>query len=108
MIKRPFYFELKDMLIQFVAAFDDVVIGRFDKNRVEKSKINVRYVYSPKEKVLFDIVNKAQNLTLPVIAVNITTISRDETRVFNKLEGFYHSETTNYNKQDVFYDKKSR
>ena len=105
MIKRPFYFELKDMLIQFVAAFDDVVIGRFDKNRVEKSKINVRYVYSPKEKVLFDIVNKAQNLTLPVIAVNITTISRDETRVFNKLEGFYHSETTNYNKQDVKYTR---
>lgn len=105
MIKRPFYFELKDLLIQFVAAFDDVVIGRFDKNRVEKSKINVRYVYSPKQKVLFDINNKAQNLTLPVIAVNITSIARDETRVFNKLEGFYHQQTTNYNQQDVNYTR---
>lgn len=105
MIKRPFYFELKDMLTQFVAAFDDVVIGRFDKNRAEKSKINVRYVYSPKQKVLFDIINKAQNLTLPVIAVNITSIARDETRVFNKLEGFFHPQTVNYNKQDVKYTR---
>jgi len=27
---RPFYFEIKDMLTQFVAAFDDIVIGRFN------------------------------------------------------------------------------
>ena len=106
MTKRPFHWEIKDLLIQFIAAFDEVVIGRYDKNRSEKSTINVRYVYAPKEKVLFDIVNKAQNLTLPVIAVNITNVSRDETRVFNKLEGFYHPQTTTFDKQDVRYTRK--
>jgi hypothetical protein len=87
---RPFYFEIKDMLTQFVAAFDDIVIGRFNKDRVEKDKINVRYVYAPKQRVLYDIINENKTLTLPVVSVNVTNISRDQTRVFNKLDGFYY------------------
>ncbi len=83
-----YHFEIQDMLIQFVAAFDDVVIGRFNKNREEKEQIKVRYIHAPKQRVLHDIVNKAQNITLPVIAVNATSISRDTDRVFNKLDGF--------------------
>jgi hypothetical protein len=77
------------MLIQFIAAFDDIVIGRHNKNREEKEKIQVRYVHAPKERVLFDIVNKAQNITLPVVSINITSINRDETRVFSKNEYIY-------------------
>lgn len=88
MQNRAFHFEIHDILTQFVAAFDGVVIGRYNKNRDEMSQIKVRYVISPKERVLFDIVNKAQNITLPVIAVNMTSITRDESRVFNKIYGF--------------------
>jgi hypothetical protein len=84
-----FHFEIHDLLVQFVAAMDDVVISRFNKNREEKEKIKVRYVHAPKERVLFDIVNKAQSLTLPVISINISGISRDESRVFNKIEGIH-------------------
>tara|TARA_E500000318_G_scaffold22674_1_gene23111 strand:+ start:768 stop:1916 length:1149 start_codon:yes stop_codon:yes gene_type:complete len=87
---RPFYFEIKDMLTQFVAAFDDIVIGRFNRDRVEKDKINVRYVYAPKQRVLYDLVNENKTLTLPVVSVNVNNISRDESRVFNKLDGFYY------------------
>tara|TARA_R110000787_G_scaffold79296_1_gene173433 strand:- start:4310 stop:5452 length:1143 start_codon:yes stop_codon:yes gene_type:complete len=87
---RPFYFEIKDMLTQFVAAFDDIVIGRFNKDRKEKDKINVRYVYAPKQRVLYDLVNETKTLTLPVVSVNVNNISRDESRVFNKLDGFYY------------------
>lgn len=87
---RPFYFEIKDMLTQFVAAFDDIVIGRFNKERKEKDKINVRYVYAPKQRVLYDIINESKTLTLPVVSVNVTNISRDQNRVFNKLDGFYY------------------
>ena len=78
------------MLTQFVAAFDDIVIGRFNKNREEKDKINVRYVYAPKQRVLYDLVNENKTLTLPVVSVNVNNISRDENRVFNKLDGFYY------------------
>jgi hypothetical protein len=83
-------FEIKDLLTQFIAAFDDIVIKRYDKDRVAKETIEVRYILAPKQRVMYDIVNKAQNLTLPVVACNITSISRDSTRVFNKLDSIYN------------------
>lgn len=89
---QTFHFEIRDIISQFIAAFDDVVINRYDKNRNVRSNVKVRYVYSPKERVLFDIVNKAQNMTLPVIAVNVNSISRDENRVFSKIYGFDESD----------------
>jgi len=46
---KPFYFEIKDMVTQFIAAFDDVVIARYNKDRQKQDQINVRYIYAPKE-----------------------------------------------------------
>jgi len=86
---ETFHFEIKDLITQFVAAFDDIIIKRYDKNRVPQNKVQVRYVYAPKERVLYDLVNKAQNLTVPVVSVCITNVARDEDRVFNKTSGFY-------------------
>jgi Arc/MetJ family transcription regulator len=88
---ETYHFEVKDLLIQFCNAFDSVVIKRFNDQRETVSKINVRYVYSPKQRVLFDLVNKAQNIDLPCIAVSIGGVSRDDSRVFNKLDGFYQN-----------------
>lgn len=77
------------MLIQFLAAFDNVVISRFnDRERVTGQNIQVKYVYAPKQRVLYDLINPGQNLVLPVVAVNITSIARDENRVFSKNSGF--------------------
>ena len=89
MKNRAFHFEIKNLLTQFVAAFDDVVISRWNKDRSAKSNIEVRYVFAPKHRVMYDIINKAQNITLPAVAVNLTSISRDESRVFNKLAPSY-------------------
>jgi hypothetical protein len=90
---QAFSFEIKDLMIQFVAAFDNVIIKRFNDKRQAQDQIQVRYVYSPKQRVLYDIVNTSQNLTLPVVAVSITNISRDNDRVFNKIAGFYVNKT---------------
>ncbi len=90
---QAFSFEIKDLLIQFVAAFDDIIIKRFNDKREEVNKVQVRYVYSPKQRVLYDIVNRSQNLTLPVVAVSISGVTRDNDRVFNKLAGFYFNKT---------------
>lgn len=86
----PYYFEIKDLLTQFVTAFDDIVIKRFNKDRKVEDRISVRYLYSPKQRVLYDIINLQKNITIPAVAVNVTGISRDNSRVFNKLEGFYY------------------
>jgi hypothetical protein len=89
MNNETFFWEIKDIITQFIAAFDDVVIKRYNNNREPKESVEVRYVFGPKQRVMYDIVNKAQNLTLPVIAVNTTSISRDNTRVFNKIDSSY-------------------
>tara|TARA_R110000751_G_scaffold31511_2_gene80197 strand:+ start:58 stop:690 length:633 start_codon:yes stop_codon:yes gene_type:complete len=77
------------MVSQFVAAFDDVIINRYNKSREVVDKIQVRYLYSPKTRVVHDIINKAQNITIPAIAVSVDGVSRDESRVFNKIVGLY-------------------
>lgn len=88
---KPYYFEIKDVVAQFLAAFDDIVIGRFNKERVEEDRINVRYLYAPKQRVMHDIINENKTITLPAVAVNINSVSRDSSRVFNKVDGFYYA-----------------
>lgn len=87
------YFEIQDLIIQFANAFDSIVIGRYNKNREQKDRIFVRYLYAPKQRVLYDIVNKAKTITLPVVTINVAGITRDNERVFNKLpdvNSFYY------------------
>lgn len=91
MKQSPFYFEIKDILTQFVTAFDDIVIKRYNNNRRAEDTINVRYVYAPKQRVMYDIINEAKTIAIPAVAVSITGISRDENRVFNKIQGFDYS-----------------
>lgn len=81
------------MVTQFVSAFDDVMISRYNKSREEQGQLKVRYVYAPKQRVVYDLTNKNKHITLPVIAVNISSVSRDTERVFNKLSGSYHNRT---------------
>ena len=97
MKQQAYHFEIKDLITQFVAAFDNVVIKRFLRNRTADSSVQVRYVYSPKQRVMYDLVNLAQNITVPVIAVSIASINRSPDRVFNKVNGFYYG--TNQNGQ---------
>ena len=96
MKRSPFYFEIKDVLIQFIAAFDDIVISRYNKDKIAQNDVPVRYVYSPKQRVVHDLINKARHITLPAVAVSIKSVDYDRDRVFNKIEGSY------YNRTDVF------
>lgn len=85
MKKYTYAFEIKDLLTQFIAAFDDTVIKRYDKNKNVRQDVEVRYVFAPKQRVMYDIVNKAQNVTLPVVTIDLTSVSYDSGRAFNKL-----------------------
>jgi hypothetical protein len=81
------------MIAQFIAAFDDIVIGRFNKQREERDRIEVRYLYAPKQRIMHDIINENKTITLPAVAVSVGSVSRDENRVFNKIDGFYYTGT---------------
>lgn len=91
MNKQPYHFEIKDVVTQFIAAFDDVVINRYNKQRQVQDRIEVRYLYAPKERVLHDIVNKAKHIQIPAISVSIGSVERVTDRVFNKITGSYGS-----------------
>ena len=88
MKKYTYNFEIKDLLTQFIAAFDDTVIKRYNKDREAEQEIAVRYVMAPKQRIMYDIINKAQNLKLPVVSVDLAGVSYDTERVFNKLDNF--------------------
>ena len=85
MKKYTYNFEIKDILTQFVAAFDGTVIKRFNNSKQERQKVQVRYVFAPKQRVMYDIINKAQNITLPVVTVDLASVSYDSSRAFNKV-----------------------
>ena len=90
MKKYTYNFEIKDILTQFIAAFDDTVIKRYDKDRNSRQDVEVRYVFAPKQRVMYDIINKAQNVTLPVVTVDLKSVSYDSDRAFNKVNKLYN------------------
>ena len=91
-MKNQYYgFELKDMIRQFITAFNDVIINRYNKDKTVVDQLKVGFYYGPKERALQDVVNKAQSLKLPTIAIHYTSITRDPERVFNKIPGFYYT-----------------
>ena len=94
MRNQPYYFEIKDLITQFISAFNEVTINRYNKSRAIVDKIRVKYLYAPKQRVLNDLINKSQHVTLPAIAVSVTGIEKDEERVFNKIYGSYESNIT--------------
>lgn len=92
MNNQTFYNEIRTQINQFIHAFDDTIISRFEKDGTISKKIAVGYVYSPKSITLHHIVNKNDHIKFPLVAIWLTGISRDSNRVFNKHEGhFYNS-----------------
>lgn len=87
-----FNWEVQTLIEQFVSAFNDVIIKRYDNTKTLTAPLSgnkVRFVYSPKSRVYQNLSNPAPGgISVPVIAVNISKIERDATRVFNKNDGF--------------------
>lgn len=90
---ETYNFEIRTLVAQFVDAFNDIVIRRYDNadDRNIQDKIHCNFVYAPKTRTLHDLVNKAKHIKLPVISVSISNINRNVGRVFNKIEGPYYN-----------------
>lgn len=89
-------FEIEDLIVQFIDAFNDVVIKRYNNERAEQDHIHVNFVYSPKKRILYDILNKNPNPSnLPVIAVYVNSVARDNDRVENKMAKSYFINDSN-------------
>lgn len=89
MRKYTYDFEIETMFTMFISAMDDIIVKRYNNKKEPQDSLRVRFVYAPKQRVLLDLLDKAQNLQLPIVAVHNGGISRDPNRVFNKIQGFY-------------------
>jgi hypothetical protein len=81
-----YHFEVESVVAQFMAALDDIIIKRYE-DKEAKETIKVRFLYEPKQRIISDLIDKAQNLQLPVVAVTLGSVTRDSGRVYNKLDG---------------------
>lgn len=90
-----FNWEIKDLITQFIGALDECVIKRYNEDKEVKAQLNVKYVYAPKTRTIHWLVNKQQHITLPVVSCWITSIERDESRVFNKIDGPIYIDSSN-------------
>ncbi len=91
MRKYTFDWEIQTMVTMFASAMDDIIIRRYNNKREARDSIRCRFVYAPKQRVLADLLDKAQTIQLPVVALTNGGIARDPNRVFNKIQGSYMS-----------------
>lgn len=88
-----YFFENSQLLNLFVSAFDDAFVYRYDaRTRQAREKIEVRYVHGPKHRVLHDLSDRAKTLTLPVVTIEQTRLSRDPSRIHNKDQFIYRKQ----------------
>lgn len=91
-----YHFEIQTLIEQFVSAFNDIVVKRYENN-VEASEVPVRFIYAPQQRVIETLSNPAPGgVKLPVVAVTLGGITRDQTRVYNKNLGFHIPSTSPY------------
>lgn len=91
MIRYTYDHELMTMSTMFMNSMSDIVVKRFNVHKQPRDQIKTRIVYAPKQRVLNDLLNRDQNLQLPVISVHIGGIARDQERTFNKILGTFHT-----------------
>lgn len=81
-------FEIETILQQFIAIIDNCSIMRYDKNengeRILKNIIKPSYIMAVKQRIFYDIINKAKNHILPVIAISLKSITYDKERQASK------------------------
>lgn len=94
-----FNFEVVTLTTQFANAFNDIVIKRYNADRVANDQeVGVTFLYAPKQRVIHDLTNKQNELRLPIVSYNINSFSRDQERVFNKLQGAEIANNLKYSK----------
>jgi hypothetical protein len=101
---HTFNFEIKDLITQFMSAFDESIVKRYNRDRKPTKSFNPRYVYAHKQRVVHDIINKSQHIQLPVVAISIDSVARDPGRVFNKIDGFHFPRSYEINSNGSQHD----
>lgn len=82
--------EIRIIIDQVLNTLNNVVIKRLNEQDdvTNTDSIQVQLKYSPKQRILHDIVNLNDHIQVPVMALSMSNIQYDDKRAFNKIEGF--------------------
>lgn len=94
-------FEVRRMILHFMAAIDGAVIKRYDKDQVAVDSIAVNYIYGPKQRIMKDLIDSAEHVKLPIVAIMLKSISRDSTRGRDNIMGRFEDLTTYNNETNL-------
>ena len=86
MVDYNYNFEILKNVKMFISSIDDTVIKRYETEDRANDAIKVNYVYGPKSKTFADINGKTDTVKLPIVAVTLLGMSRDQDRVKNKID----------------------
>lgn len=73
-------FEIETILQQFISIIDNALVMRYSVNKESGEReldevIKPGYILGTKQRVMFDIINKAKNYELPVVIISLSGIS---------------------------------
>lgn len=88
-VAHQYNFEIETIITQFIALIDGAIVIRYDvdeetKKRIFVDSIKPPYFFGPKHRVMYNLVNKAKNYSLPYVAINITGIEGNTDRIAAK------------------------
>lgn len=91
-----YHHEQIDLLLLLASALDDTFLYRYDANTRERGpKIEVKYMFGPKQRVMHSITNPEKSLHLPVVGLDQGSISRDPDRIMHKHQFMYRPSLNN-------------
>lgn len=84
-------FELEEIMEQFATMIDNAVVIRYRKDKETRKRefvknIKPTYIWGVKQRVIYDIVNKAKNFILPCVIINLKSIKADKERIAAKFD----------------------
>ena len=84
-------FEISKNLKMLEHVLDDIEIRRYeDMTGRMTDRVKVNFIYGPKTRILQDIKGQPDTVKLPIIAMTVTGMSRDDTRNKNKNESIMY------------------
>lgn len=89
-LATEYNFEVETIIKQFVSMLTGAVVMRYDFDedtgeRTLQQTITPQYVCGPKQRIMYDLVNKAKNYVLPCVGVSLTGITLQPERFAAKL-----------------------
>ena len=84
---RSHHKEIQKNTAQLLDVFDDIYIDRRSPNDVIQKLIKVPCVYSSRSRILKSLENRGNTLTLPLIHIGLSSLSRDPGRAIDVHDG---------------------